>query len=97
MWLAVECCMSGCAICVHDLYQDALIAYKESLESLGNDLMKLQIPESEWPIRVRAAMRANHPQRNVTLNAFEELEAALREKRTKASEAREGTRRQYQN
>ena len=28
----LECCMSGCAVCVYDLYEDALLAYRASME-----------------------------------------------------------------
>jgi hypothetical protein len=79
-----ECCMSGCAICVHDLYQDALTAYHDSLESLCLALSDLHIPESEWPTGVRRSEEAKTLDRNpanVSLIAFEELERKLRAKR----------------
>ncbi|KAG1763298.1 oxidoreductase-like protein [Suillus occidentalis] len=48
-----ECCMSGCAICVYDLYEESLEAYKESIAALRSSLSALTIPDSEWPDRIR--------------------------------------------
>jgi hypothetical protein len=90
--------MSGCAICVHDLYQNALIEYNESLASLCDTLSKLRIPESDWPVSIRTLTNANKTERRrdiASLSAFEELEKGLREKRQKDHEVRNDVRRQY--
>jgi Oxidoreductase-like protein, N-terminal len=82
-----ECCMSGCAICVYDLYQDAMNTYNQSLESLRISFSNLQIPECEWPINVRDLTGTDkggrRVVRDVSLSAFEELENSLREQREK--------------
>ena len=73
--------MSGCAVCVYDLYEEELAAYEDSVTTLRAALSERQIPESEWPahIRTRTAERS----RGAVLNAFEEMERALKEKRDK--------------
>ncbi|KAG0702197.1 hypothetical protein DFH29DRAFT_805330 [Suillus ampliporus] len=73
-----ECCMSGCAICVYDLYEESLEAYKELIATLRSSLSALSIPESEWPERVRTNTPAAAKS---TLSAFEEMERQLKEKR----------------
>ena len=77
--------MSGCAICVYDLYQDAMNTYNQSLESLRISFSNMQIPEYEWPISVRHLTGADKGKvvRDVSLSAFEELENSLREQREK--------------
>ena len=79
--------MSGCAICVYDLYQDAMNTYNRSLESLRISFSNLQIPEYEWPISVRDLKGTDkggrRVVRDVSLSAFEELENSLREQREK--------------
>ncbi|KZT70430.1 hypothetical protein DAEQUDRAFT_764605 [Daedalea quercina L-15889] len=83
---ADECCMSGCAICVYDLYAAALEDYKHALEALRSALEARGVPEREWPVEVRtkeapgAEGSPKQPQ-NVALSAFEELERSLRAKR----------------
>ncbi|KAA1473115.1 hypothetical protein DENSPDRAFT_754763, partial [Dentipellis sp. KUC8613] len=76
-----ECCMSGCAICVYDLYQESLDNYKDALKSLRASLSALDIPQSEWPESIRENAGQAAPQRkSVTLSAFEEMERRLAEK-----------------
>jgi hypothetical protein len=75
-----ECCMSGCAICIHDLYQESLTAYKESIDSLRTSLSTLEVPESEWPPNVQTSAEHVEWNRNVALSAFEEMERRLKEK-----------------
>jgi hypothetical protein len=83
-----DCCMSGCAICVNDLYADALNAYKESVALLRANLSARAIPESQWPARIRTYAASTtaipEPMRSVALSAFEEMERALAAKRAKA-------------
>ncbi|KAJ8584621.1 hypothetical protein M405DRAFT_826510 [Rhizopogon salebrosus TDB-379] len=78
-----ECCMSGCAICIYDLYEESLEAYKESLAALRSSLSALSIPESEWPERIRttAKIPAVEKRQDAILSAFEEMERQLKEKR----------------
>ncbi|KAG2054323.1 hypothetical protein BDR06DRAFT_884446 [Suillus hirtellus] len=76
-----ECCMSGCAICVYDLYEESLEAYKESILTLRSSLSALSIPESEWPDHVRTNTPAIQKRHDIVLNAFEEMERQLREKK----------------
>ncbi|EGO03356.1 hypothetical protein SERLA73DRAFT_174814 [Serpula lacrymans var. lacrymans S7.3] len=77
-----ECCMSGCAICVYDLYQDSLTAYDESINSLRVLLSSSHIPESEWPPDIRKSSQGitAEKRKDVVLSAFEEMERALKEK-----------------
>ncbi|KAF8189496.1 oxidoreductase-like protein [Mycena galopus ATCC 62051] len=74
-----ECCMSGCAICVYDLYEESLAAYKESLAALRSTLTSDGIPEESWPKSIRAGVVAR--EKSVTLSAFEELEKSLKAKK----------------
>lgn len=76
-----ECCMSGCAICVYDLYEESLEAYKESIVALRSSLSALAIPDSEWPDRVRTNTPVAEKRHEVILNAFEEMERQLKEKK----------------
>jgi hypothetical protein len=74
--------MSGCAICVYDLYEDSLLAYKASLASLRTQLISMGIPQSEWPSRVETSLDSQAIQRpaNTSLDAFEAMEKALEAK-----------------
>ncbi|KII84561.1 hypothetical protein PLICRDRAFT_117598 [Plicaturopsis crispa FD-325 SS-3] len=74
-----ECCMSGCAICVHDLYQEALEEYNESIAALRTTLSARHIPDSEWPVSVQPSGQ-KAAQKSASLSAFEELERALEAK-----------------
>ncbi|KAG2151149.1 uncharacterized protein EDB93DRAFT_1139358 [Suillus bovinus] len=76
-----ECCMSGCAICVYDIYEESLEAYKKSIVALRSSLSALSIPDSEWPDRVRTNPPAAEKRQDVILNAFEEMERQLKEKK----------------
>ncbi|KIK92172.1 hypothetical protein PAXRUDRAFT_830214 [Paxillus rubicundulus Ve08.2h10] len=85
-----ECCMSGCAICVYDLYEESLAAYKESVVALGSTLSAMNIPEDKWPSHIRtsqtqipSAVIHSHKTKGAVLDAFEEMERALKEKREK--------------
>jgi hypothetical protein len=72
--------MSGCAVCVYDLYEESLAAYGESLAAVRATLTAAEIPESSWPKSVRST-DASVGKKSVTLSAFEELERALKEKK----------------
>ncbi|KAI0790374.1 oxidoreductase-like protein [Abortiporus biennis] len=78
-----ECCMSGCAVCVYDLYQEALEDYQNSLSSLRTSLKGINIPEDQWPQQIRlpagGTKSSQKPrERDVALSAFEELERRLK-------------------
>lgn len=73
--------MSGCAICVYDLYEEALNDYKDKLSSLRTSLQILHITEDEWPTSIRPARNERRePKKSVSLSAFEQLELRLKEK-----------------
>lgn len=81
-----ECCMSGCAICVYDLYDDSLNSYKESVLSLRTSLEALRIPESEWPLSVQsfsAQQNTTHIRnaKQISVDVFDAMERALKAKR----------------
>ncbi|KAL5514422.1 hypothetical protein ACEPAG_2510 [Sanghuangporus baumii] len=44
-----ECCMSGCAVCVHDLYAEALDAHESTLRSIRSALYDKGVAEETWP------------------------------------------------
>lgn len=50
-----ECCMSGCAVCVYDLYLSSLDDYKHDLASARAQLRERSVPLSEWPEEARQA------------------------------------------
>jgi hypothetical protein len=78
--------MSGCAVCVSDLYEDALATYRDALNALRASLTSAAIPESEWPARVRVPVAAAPPKtEDVALSAFEQMERALAAKRAAAA------------
>ena len=83
--------MSGCAICVYYLYDEARTDYIQAMDKLRADLTKLSVSESEWPADVRRDGQSNDPARtskpnaNASLSAFEQLELALRTKREKST------------
>jgi len=78
-----ECCMSGCAVCVHDLYQESLDAYRTSVASVRASLTAMKVPVEQWPetIRPKPEGRTQLPASSVSLNAFEEMERALKARR----------------
>ncbi|CAE6477591.1 unnamed protein product [Rhizoctonia solani] len=44
-----ECCMSGCAVCVYDLYLSSLDDYKEEARAIRAKLREKSVPVDEWP------------------------------------------------
>ncbi|KAI0311640.1 hypothetical protein OF83DRAFT_1166265 [Amylostereum chailletii] len=81
---ADECCMSGCAICVYDLHEESLDAYKSSVDSIRASLSAMNVPMTEWPSSIKDKTKAASPtpQKSVVLDAFEEMERALQLKRS---------------
>lgn len=80
-----ECCMSGCAVCVYDLYEESLASYEDSITALRKSLGALGIPQDTWPLNVRPDVEKTTPEsrKGVILNAFEEMERKLKEKKEK--------------
>ena len=79
--LFVECCMSGCAICVYDLYNEALEDYTKAIESLRTSLRTLGISEDKWPPKVRTSQgetKRVEVKKDSALSAFEEFERQLK-------------------
>ncbi|CDO75756.1 hypothetical protein BN946_scf184921.g32 [Trametes cinnabarina] len=90
-----ECCMSGCAVCVYDLYDEARRDYIHAIDNLRTNLDKMGVPEHEWPpdIRRKQSPPGPSPRPDVVLSAFEQFEKQLREKRERErreAEARSG-------
>jgi DNA invertase Pin-like site-specific DNA recombinase len=83
--------MSGCAVCVYDLHEEALKAYKEAVLSLQNSLSALHIPMDEWPSSIRqqgsSELSGQDKRKEMVLNAFEEMERTLKLKRQSEAEA----------
>ena len=83
--------MSGCTVCVYDLYEEALAAYKDSVTTLRAALSARHIPEREWPAHIRTGRAtptmptptATGKSKGAVLDAFEEMERALQQKRDK--------------
>ncbi|KAF8596628.1 hypothetical protein BDV93DRAFT_527924 [Ceratobasidium sp. AG-I] len=50
-----ECCMSGCAVCVYDLYLSSLDDFKVELRSARQRLKERAVPLVEWPDEARKA------------------------------------------
>ena len=79
--LPPECCMSGCAVCVQDLYVEALEEYTNALASLRKSLALLNVPEERWPPEIRTGRNIPAPKKDVALSAFAELERQLLERK----------------
>jgi hypothetical protein len=77
--------MSGCAVCVYDLYEESLASYEDSIITLRKSLGALGILQDTWPLNVRPDVEQSTPEsrKGVILNAFEEMERKLKEKREK--------------
>lgn len=74
-----DCCMSGCAICVYDLYEQSLSEYRDSIKLIQNSLTELGVPQSDWPSILSSERSASDLSRayNASETAFEALERAL--------------------
>jgi len=80
-----ECCMSGCAVCVYDLYDESMDAYLDAVQAFSSSLTSLNIPKSEWPPSIQSSSSplpsgSDKQRKDVVMSAFEELERALRAK-----------------
>lgn len=82
--------MSGCAICVHDIYLDALNAYTSSLRSIKASLLEQSVPKHAWPSAVLEVKDGSEQDDadglpsdlDPTTRAFMELERKLKKKGT---------------
>ncbi len=72
--------MSGCAVCVHDLYQESLDAYKTAVASVRASLTSMGVPMVQWPenIRLDSETKTFPP---ISLSTFEEMERELKARR----------------
>jgi len=82
----LACCMSGCAICVYDLYEESLEAYKKAIADLRIKLSSMNIPEDQWPNNIQSHKKSGPNTQavnpaSVVRSAFEEMERILKEKR----------------
>jgi hypothetical protein len=75
--------MSGCAVCVHDLYQESLEDYNSSVAAVRTSLAAMKVPVEDWPesIRPESERQMPLPASAVSLNAFQEMERALKARR----------------
>lgn len=81
-----DCCMSGCAICVHDLYADALKEYRDSLRRLRETLRLKSVHESLWPKELIALSDGGVEDEDgadldPTMKAFMQMEKGLKRKK----------------
>lgn len=85
--------MSGCAICVYDLYSESIEAYDRAIETLRTSLQAAQIPEGEWPDQImnknEGGEGGKERRKDIVLSVFEELELALAAKQEKLQRAKE--------
>lgn len=80
--------MSGCAVCVYDLYEESVGLYRQSLKNFREALITMDVPQSEWPLHTRYVVKETpfaRPPSSVSLSAFDELERRLQEKRERAA------------
>ncbi|TDL24570.1 hypothetical protein BD410DRAFT_786079 [Rickenella mellea] len=82
---ADECCMSGCAVCVYDLYEESLEAYNKAVGLLRASLQASHIPEGEWPLEIQTK-EVEERKKSITLSTFEELERSLKAKHDREAE-----------
>ncbi|KIO31905.1 hypothetical protein M407DRAFT_121918 [Tulasnella calospora MUT 4182] len=83
-----DCCMSGCAICVNDLYIEALRDYKASLRSIRDKLEREAVHKSLWPKEIIELHPSGQAQQedlddadlDPVTKAFMEMERKLKKK-----------------
>ncbi|RPD65699.1 hypothetical protein L226DRAFT_434645, partial [Lentinus tigrinus ALCF2SS1-7] len=85
-----ECCMSGCAVCVYDLYDEAREDYVKTMDHIRSELTKMGVSETEWPADVRSDWKGGQTspvsRPDIALSAFEQLELALKAKKEKETQ-----------
>jgi Cys-tRNA synthase (O-phospho-L-seryl-tRNA:Cys-tRNA synthase) len=72
--------MSGCAICVHDLYQESLDEYNTSVAAVRASLTAMKVPREEWPETIRPESK-KQTSSSISINAFQEMERTLKARR----------------
>lgn len=97
--------MSGCALCVYDLYDDALAAYSDACRAACNELRAQGVNKSAWPTELRdnKDITEDGPNGGMPVKrvdpvraAFEQMERELMARRAKEAEkgtSKEGTQR----
>ncbi|CAO1634110.1 unnamed protein product [Parajaminaea phylloscopi] len=93
-----DCCMSGCARCVYDLYKEDLEAYQDDMTHARTQLLAMDLQEGEWredllgrrtasdgtttASNVRGDVTVGAEDIDPTIQAFLDMERALKNKRT---------------
>lgn len=80
--------MSGCAVCVNDLYVEALRDYKASLRSIRDKLEREAVHQSLWPKEIIELNPSGQAQQedfddadlDPATKAFMEMERKLKQK-----------------
>lgn len=85
--------MSGCTLCVYDLYADSLSQYHDTLLGIRESLHAKNVPEEEWPVVLRSSSNESgdgyeksveerqEDLVDVSMDAFRAMEMALKAKR----------------
>ncbi|KAF9039301.1 hypothetical protein BJ165DRAFT_1352071 [Panaeolus papilionaceus] len=84
-----ECCMSGCAVCVYDLHEEAVEAYRSAVSSVIAKLTTKGVPSTQWPASLqkhnKPTAKSTESRKEAVLSAFEEMERALALKKEQQS------------
>ena len=75
--VGIECCMSGCAFCVYDIYAEELQAYRAAIEEARAALTKANIAESKWPPVVQRESKASGKARDDLAEGMDPTMAAF--------------------
>ncbi|KDQ08145.1 hypothetical protein BOTBODRAFT_59497 [Botryobasidium botryosum FD-172 SS1] len=81
-----ECCMSGCAVCVYDLYESTLEDYRDALASAHRELISKGVSRDLWPEDIKLleggknVARAHMSPAGASMDAFKELERRLQDR-----------------
>ncbi|KAH8917058.1 hypothetical protein BT69DRAFT_1227379 [Atractiella rhizophila] len=77
-----ECCQSGCAVCVYDLFEEEKTSYKEKIAQIQDELKKRGIKAAAWPeeLRMRVAEEETEVE-DPSISALKALEEKLRNKK----------------
>ena len=83
--------MSGCAICVYDLYDEAMGRYREDIKHVKGRLRIMGVGENEWPsvlIGRGGSQGGSDGERTknpnvVVMDAFEQLEREIHAKKVR--------------
>jgi len=75
--------MSGCAVCIYDLYQESIDDYNSSVAAVRASLTSMNVPVEEWPesIGPESEKRKPLPASRISMNAFQEMERSLKARR----------------